>query len=398
MTRLHLPRRAALLGAASLLGAAASATSGGGNADPAPQKHPATPASTQAPGPAAPVSVPVPKTAGLNTVAMQGGRFFGTAIDSTILVKDAPYMDHVVHECGILTGETAFKWGAIRPDPDVYDFSEADRLMRFAERHAMMARGHTLLWHEANPDWLKDRINPGNAEQLLLAHIQTVVGHCRNRVVQWDVVNEMVERKDGRPLALRDSIWTRALGPNCIDIAFHACAEADPLPLRFINEYGLDYDWESDENKRQDLLALLARMKSRGVPVQGLGMQAHLDASVTALNQTKLALFCDQVAAMGLKIVITELDVRDNKLPADTAVRDAAVASHTKAYLDAVLSCPAVMGVLTWGLSDRRSWLNDELPREDKLIQRALPLDVQMRRKPMWQAIADAFAAAPPRG
>ena len=277
----------------------------------------------------------------------------------------------------IVTGETAFKWGAIRPLPGVYDFAEADRLMAFAERHAMMVRGHTLLWHAANPDWLKDSLNAGNAERLLLAHIRTVGAHCRNRVVHWDVVNEVIDRKDGKPLALRDSIWTRALGPDCIDIAFRACAETDPAALRFINEYGIDYDWDDDEHKRQDLLALLVRLKARGVPVQGLGIQAHLDASVGALNQAKLAQFCNDVASLGLKIVITELDVRDNKLPADTAVRDAAVASHTRAYLDAVLSCPAVLGVLSWGLSDRRTWLNDELPRDDKLPQRALPLDAE---------------------
>ena len=360
-----LPRRSALLGAAALIGAAAP----DGSTDPA----------------------------GLNERAMRNGRFFGTAIDSRILATDPAYMSQVVRDCGVLTGETAFKWGAIRPSAGVYDFTEADHLMEFAQRHAMMVRGHTLLWHAANPDWLKDSLDAGNAERLLLAHIHTVVTHCRNRVVHWDVVNEVIDRKDGKPLGLRDSIWTRALGPDCIDIAFHACAETDPAALRFINEYGIDYDWDDDEHKRQDLLALLTRLKTRGVPVQGLGIQAHLDASVTALNQTKLAQFCNDVAALGLKIVITEMDVRDNKLPADTAVRDAAVASHTRAYLDAVLSCPAVLGVLTWGLSDRRSWLNDELPRDDKLPQRALPLDTDLRRKPMWQAMADAFATAPPR-
>jgi len=142
---------------------------------------------------------------------------------------------------------------------------------------------------------------------------------------------------------------------------------------------------------------LLARLKARGVPVQALGLQAHLQAGVKELNQTQLAQFCADVAALGLKIVITELDVRDNRVAGDPALRDEAVASQARAYLDAVLTCPAVMGVLSWGLSDRRSWLNDELPRDDKLVQRPLPLDSELRRKPLWQAIADAFAAAPPR-
>jgi endo-1,4-beta-xylanase len=366
-----LPRRAALLGAASLMGTAAT------------------------PGSATPAALP--NAAGLNERAMRHDRFYGAAIDSHILVTDKLYMDQVVRECGVLTGETAFKWEAIRPQPDVYDFEEADRLLAFAERHAMMVRGHTLLWQGGNPAWLKDTLNSSNAERLLLSHIHTVVTHCRNRVVHWDVVNEVLEPKDNKPFGLRDTLWTRALGPDCLDVAFHACAETDPGPLRCINEFGLDYDWDSDEAKRHAVLELLARLKARGVPVQGLGVQAHLDAGVNALNQMKLASFCADVASLGLKIVITELDVRDNKLPADPAVRDAAVASHTRAYLDAMLSCPAVMGVLSWGLSDRRTWLNDELPRDDKLAQRALPLDTDLHRKPMWQAMADAFAIAPPR-
>jgi endo-1,4-beta-xylanase len=216
-------------------------------------------------------------------------------------------------------------------------------------------------------------------------------------VVHWDVVNEVLMPKDGKPLGLRDTIWTRALGPDCIDIAFHACAEADPAALRCINDYGLEYEWAEEETKRQAMLALLARLKARGVPVQALGIQAHLQAGVKELNQTQLAQFCADVAALGLKIVITELDVRDNRVAGDPALRDEAVASQARAYLDAVLTCPAVMGVLSWGLSDRRSWLNDELPRDDKLVQRPLPLDSELRRKPLWQAIADAFAAAPPR-
>ncbi|MEJ1977403.1 MAG: endo-1,4-beta-xylanase [Acetobacteraceae bacterium] len=358
-----LTRRAALAGSAALLAAAA-----------APEEAP-----------------------GLNTHAMRCNRFYGAAIDGRVLADDRPYTDVFPVECGILTSEWGFKWHALRPKPDVYDFEQVDLLLTFAQKRSLQVRGHTLLWHLDNPQWLEDTITPANAESLLTAHIRTVASHCRNRVVHWDVVNEVLWPQDGKPLGLRDTIWSRALGPDALDIAFHACAETDGSPLRFINEYGLDYDWDADNRKREAMLALLSRLKARGVPVQGLGIQAHLDASVKALNQDKLAQFCADVASMGLKIVITELDVRDNNLPADTAVRDAAVASHAGAYLDVVLSNPAVLGVLTWGLSDRRSWLNDDLPRDDKLTQRALPLDVDLRRKPMWTTMAHAFDTAPVR-
>ncbi len=341
---------------------------------------------------AAPLPAP-----GLNERAMAGNRFFGAAIDDRILAEDAAYMRRVRAECGMVTGETAFKWGQIRPTAKTWDWKGADALMGFAARRGIQVRGHTMLWHEHNPDWLVQEISPGNAEHLLASHIQAVAAHCRDRVVQWDVVNEVLDPVAGGALGLRDTIWSQAMGPRFLDVAFHACAAADPIPLRCINDFGLDYTWPEHEKKRADMLALLSRLRATGVPVQALGIQAHLEAGVNDLDQARLAKFCNDVASLGLKVVITELDVRDNRIAGDEAARDAAVASHARAYLDAVLSCPATMGVLTWGLSDRRTWLNDVLPRDDKQPQRPLPLDAAFARKPLWTAIADAFATAPAR-
>jgi endo-1,4-beta-xylanase len=368
----RLGRRAALAGAAGLLAAAARA-----------------PASHPAPTP--------PLDPGLNERAMTGNRFYGAAIDDHILATDRAYMAHVTDECGIVTAERAFKWGVLRPKADTWNWKGADALMAFAARRGIQVRGHTMLWHEDNPEWLVATLTSANAEALLTAHIKAVTAHCRNRVVHWDVVNEVLDPKDNRPFGLRDTLWSRAMGPELLDVAFHACAESDPLPLRCINDYGLDYTWPEHEKKRQDMLALLSRMKAQTVPVQALGIQAHLEAGVTDFDPARLAKFCADVAGLGLKIVITEFDVRDNRIAGDAATRDAAVAAHARAYLDAVLSCPAVMGVLTWGLSDRRTWLNDAMPRDDKQPQRPLPLDADLKRKPLWNVMAEAFATAPAR-
>ncbi len=351
---------------------------------------------TGAAGLVAAMSAP-PSTPGLNQLAMGGNRFYGAAIADHVLATDRAYMNSVRDECGIVTGETAFKWGELRPKADVWNWKPADALMAFAQRRGIQVRGHTLLWHEHNPDWLVAELNAGTAESLLSRHIQAVTSHCRDRLVHWDVVNEVLDPTANRPFGLRDTVWERAMGPELLSVAFHACAESDPLPLRCINDFGLDYTWPEHEKKRRDMLALLARMKAQGVPVQALGIQAHLEAGVNDLNQAVLAKFCADVASLGLKIVITEFDVRDNRIAGDAAARDAAVASHARAYLDAVLSCPAVMGVLSWGLSDRRTWLNDSLPRDDKQAQRPLPLDAELRRKPLWTTLAQAFKSAPAR-
>ena len=96
-------------------------------------------------------------------------------------------------------------------------------------------------------------------------------------------------------------------------------------------------------------------------------------------------------------MIVTEFDVRDQLLPASVVARDAAIAAHGRAWLDAVLPNPAVLGVLSWGLSDRASWLNTSFPRPDGLKQRPLPLDEDLNRKPLWTAMAASFDAAPVR-
>jgi endo-1,4-beta-xylanase len=346
--------------------------------------------------PAAPGAVP--SAPGLQSHAARRGLFFGAAIDNGLLETDAAYMSHVPTECGVVVSEAAFKWADIHPTADGFSFDRADKLMAYAKRHELRVRGHALVWHEANPAWLEQTITPANAEGLLTRHIATVAGHFSGRLMHWDVANEVVYPEDNLPLGLRNTLWLRALGPRYLDIAFHAAAAADPGALRVLNEYGTDYAIPSDERKRAALLGVVADLKSRNVPIQAVGLQAHLDASQIALDQSVLAKFVGDIAAMGLKVIVTELDVRDNGLPADTQSRDEAVAAHAKAWLDPVLANGAVLGVLTWGLSDRRSWLNEKFQRPDKLPQRPLPLDSELRRKKLWASIGEALDAAPMRG
>jgi endo-1,4-beta-xylanase len=129
-----------------------------------------------------------------------------------------------------------------------------------------------------------------------------------------------------------------------------------------------------------------------------LGIQSHLDASINHLfNRNKFRKFLHDVASLGLKIFITELDVADQKLPADVYTRDRLVAEAYESFLSAVLDEPAVTTVITWGLSDRYTWLSNFAPRNDGLPVRSLPLDDQLNRKLAWNAMAKAFDNAPRR-
>lgn len=333
----------------------------------------------------------------LNARARRKGLFFGSAVSDEHLQGDPALLARVDAESGIVVGESSFKWADLHPEAERYDFARADALLEWANAKRIRVRGHTLVWHEANPDWLEPALTAGNAEKLLTGHIRTVASHFAGKLQHWDVVNEVLQPDDKQPFALRQSLWLKALGPAYIDIAFHATATADPKALRVINEFGTDYALAWQERRRAALLTLLADLLRRGVPVQAVGLQAHLDAGETTLDQKILSRFIADIAAMGLKIIVTELDVRDQRLPAHVPSRDTAVADHARAWLDAVLPNPSVLGVLSWGLSDRRSWLNDKFARADKLPQRALPLDADLNRKKLWAAIAGAIDAAPSR-
>lgn len=336
------------------------------------------------------VAQPLPGGAGLHARAMRKGLFYGAAIDARTFRADAATMAKVLVECGMITGDSAFAWSTLQPRPERFHYEPAEMLLAYAARHGLRARGRTLLAPAGAPPWLAGTLTAGSAGRILEAHVRATADHFRGRLAQWDVVNE--------PLALLNTHgWGRLLGPAALDIAFDACAQADPAALRVLNEGELIYATPAQERRRTALLKLLEGMKARGVPVQALGLQAHLDAGEPRLNQRVLARFCETVAGLGLAIVVTEMDVRDTSLPADIALRDAAVAAHGRAFLDPVLASRATLGVLTWGLSDRHSWIAEAHPRPDGLPPRPLPLDAALRRKRLWTAMAGAFDTAPER-
>lgn len=316
---------------------------------------------------------------------------YGAASDYRYLSVDAKLAAVFAQECGILVPENDMKWKTLRPSPDSFNFVQSDWLAEFAQDHKMLLRGHTLVWHEALPKWFKNTVNRQNALPILLKHIETVAGRYAGKIHSWDVVNEVVLPKDGRSDGLRNTPWLQLLGPDYIDIAFRAAAKADPQALLVYNDYGLDYDTRENEAKRTAVLKLLERLKSIGTPIQAFGMQAHLWAEETRFNPKKLKAFLQEVASLGLKILITEMDVKDQKLPVDAEVRDRIVAGIYEDYLSAVLEEPAVIAVLTWGLSDRYTWLSEFNPRDDKAPVRTLPLDRRLQRKLAWNAIARAF-------
>lgn len=335
----------------------------------------------------------------LRARAAAKGLIFGSAGSQGPLTTDTAYAAAFARECGILTPEAELKWGTLRPSPTTYNFAPGDWLQQWAASNNMLFRGHTLDFWQSVPGWFARTVNPGNAAQFLQSHIQTVCSHYAGKVQSWDVVNEIIDTGSGRPDGLRNSMWTQLIGPDHVADAFRWARAADPNALLVLNDFGFEYANADSDARRQAMLALLTKLLGAGVPVQALGLQTHLFAGMTA--QFKPAVyqtFLKQVSDMGLKILITEMDVQDRGLPGDPASRDAQIAAIYTQVLTAALANPAVIVVETWGLSDKYSWLQQHATRSDGMEVRTLPLDDSMQPKAVYNAIGQAFDAAPPRG
>ena len=322
---------------------------------------------------------------------------FGAMVEHAPLAADPAYAAAIARDCAIIVPGTEAKWAATEPTPGHFDFAALDEIAAFADRHHQHLRLHNLVWSVWNPPWLVPALRTAEAPTILARHITTVAGHLRGRALAWDVVNEPIDTRwptDAQGLVTGP--WWHALGPTYIDQAFHQAHEADPTAQLFLNDDWLEYPQSA--KKRAQTLRLLERWLRNGVPIQGYGLEAHLQPDLP-FDAEPYRRFLADIAALGLTIHITELDVHDRTLPPDIPARDTAVAAALKNYLDVALDEPAVSAVLTWILTDRYTYQNHDpsTRRPDKLPSRGGLLDTNLTPKPAWQAIAAALDAAPLR-
>jgi endo-1,4-beta-xylanase len=340
----------------------------------------------------------------LRRLAAAKGLVYGTTISAAQIDKDADFVSLVLRQAGLVVPENDMKWQDMnRGAPGADDFGRADTVVNFAVENDLVLRGHNLLWYFRTPSWFFRLPTAAAKEAAIVARIRTMVGRYHGKVHSWDVVNEPLEPKDGRPDGLRKAVFLDALGPGYLDLAYRTARESDPHARLVVNEYDVELDAPEQDARRAALLALLRRMQAAGTPVDAVGIQGHLRAvGGPPLSVAKLRRFLAEIAALGLDIQITELDVTDAAAPADISRRDRLVADAYRRFLDAVLGEQAVKMIVTWGLSDRHSWIvrketNPLRWRKDGLPSRPLPFDAALRAKPAFAAIVEAFAGAPRR-
>jgi endo-1,4-beta-xylanase len=308
------------------------------------------------------------------------------------------YAEIYRRETKVIASEVELKLQTLRPTANTLEFGPADRLFAFAAENALAVRGHTLIWHDALPDWI-ERLGHGEAEQLLETHIEAVLERYRGRVLSWDVVNEPIAPWDRLPGNLRGGPFYAALGEGYIARSFRLARQIDPTARLVLNEAQTESEDEMGLVFRDSLSALLRRLRDIGVAIDVIGLQAHLD-SRRPYDFPRFAAFVEELANEGYEIAISELDVNDQAFPADPRQRDQHVADLYTRFLGAVLQVKAVKTLVLWQLADSTSWLYrfdvEKYPRAQRR-PRPLLYDQNFMKKRAWLAVAAALEAMPPR-
>lgn len=332
--------------------------------------------------------------------AHKRGLMAGSAIGARQL-HDEAFQRLVAEQYNIVVSENSMKFGPLSPKPGEYNWTDADALVDFAEKHKIKVRGHNFVWHAQLPVWFKSTATKDNAKKIMVDHINTVAGRYKGKIQAWDVVNEAINVGDGMPDGLRKSPWYELIGPEYLDLAYHTARKADPKAKLTYNEYGIEDDSEDNAKKRAATLALLKRFKANGTPIDALGIQSHIHAGTGETYGKGMRELISGAQDLGLDVYLTEFDVNDDGVPEDDpAVRDKAVAAVYTDYLDIALESKAVKAVLTWGVRDRDTWLNGMKEHREKRPnrrQRPLPFDDNLKPTAPFFAMRDAFDKAPKR-
>ncbi|MFD6444268.1 endo-1,4-beta-xylanase [Promicromonospora sp. NPDC060204] len=279
----------------------------------------------------------------LQAAAAESGRYFGTAIAANKL-SDSAYTTIANREFNMVTAENEMKLDATEPNQNQFNYTNGDRIVSWARSNGKQVRGHTLAWHSQQPGWMQN-MSGSALRSAMLNHVTQVATHYRGQIHSWDVVNEAFA--DGSSGARRDSNLQRT-GNDWIEAAFRAARAADPNAKLCYNDYNTD-NWS--HAKTQAVYNMVRDFKSRGVPIDCVGFQAHFNSGnpVPSNYHTTLGNF----AALGVDVQITELDIAGSGT------------SQAEQYRGIVQACLAVSrctGISVWGVRDSDSWRSGDTP------------------------------------
>ncbi|WP_432957602.1 non-reducing end alpha-L-arabinofuranosidase family hydrolase [Micromonospora haikouensis] len=299
----------------------------------------------------------------LGAAAAQSGRYFGTAIAGGRL-NDSTYSTIAGREFNMITAENEMKPDATQPNQGQFNFSAGDQIYNWANSRGLKVRGHTLAWHAQQPGWMQN-MSGSALRTAMINHINGVMAHYKGKLAAWDVVNEAFN-EDGS----RRQSNLQGTGNDWIEVAFRTARAADPSTKLCYNDYNIE-NW--NYGKTQGVYRMIQDFKSRGVPIDCVGLQTHFTggSSLPSNFQTTLSSF----AALGVDVALTEVDVTN------------ASTTQYAGLTQACLNVPRCIGITVWGVRDSDSWRSNENP---------LLFDGGGNKKAAYTSVLNALNAAPP--
>ncbi|GAA3273909.1 endo-1,4-beta-xylanase [Dactylosporangium vinaceum] len=297
----------------------------------------------------------------LKAAAERSGRYFGAAMGGDRL-SDSGFLTIANREFDMMTAVNEMKPDATEPNSGQFTFSSGDAIYNWATQHGMRVRGHTLAWHAQQPRFWAN-LSGSSLRAAMIEHINGVMAHYKGKLAYWDVVNEAFAENGSRR-----SSNLQSTGNDWIEVAFRTARAADPSVKLCYNDYNIE-NWTYA--KTQGVYNMIRDFKSRGVPIDCVGLQTHFTggSSLPSNFQTTLSSF----AALGVDVALTEADVTN------------ASTSQYGGLTQACMSVPRCVGITTWGIRDSDSWRGSENP---------LLFDRNSSPKPAYTSVLNALNAA----
>ncbi|GGA82800.1 hypothetical protein GCM10011369_25990 [Neiella marina] len=293
-----------------------------------------------------------------------------------------------------LTAENIMKPSYLQPSEGNFFFDDADALIAYAENNGLSVHGHALIWHFQIADWMANYSGDASAwQQMLETHVTEVASHFEGQLASWDVVNEaFLDDGSYRNVDVGNdagSVWYQNIGPQYIEYAFNAARAADAHVDLYYNDYNISWN----DTKLNAILTMAEDFIDRGIPISGIGFQMHVDKS--GPGKAKIKEQFQKVVDLGLKVKITEVDLRMNADGSATSLTNQLLLQQKARYQEIVEAYietvpPSLRGgISVWGIADPDTWIvplygNPDWP---------LMFDDQFEPKPALQGFADGLAA-----
>lgn len=329
----------------------------------------------------------------IRDLAKERHRFIGTILNSEWFNDAIEPEFEEIHKTqfNVVVAENEMKFDATEPRENEFNFTKGDKMVEYAQANGLRVRGHALAWHSQVPGWVNNY--SGQKEKLLSVlknHIDSVVGHWKGKVAEWDVVNEAVNDEYDAGWRSSNSVWYEGIGPEFLDSAFVWAHAADPDAELCYNDYSLEWGLR-EKSKASFVVEQVKRWKENGIPITCVGTQTHIEISHETTPQNVRAL-AKALAELDVTLNITELDIGFPKGSADQlGAADYAKQGHLyRQFMDVFLEEPNMGEFVIWGLTDAHSWLDGQQGKTQGLLY-----DKQYKPKPAYDSIMVSLKAHP---